>query len=162
VRHLRGNLTTLVATVLVLVVVGVVAGLVWSALAPTTQYVLTDVGPQPADLEGQSLIAADGWFAVIGAVCGLVCGAGAYFLTRTRPVPAVLGVAGGGLLASYVASLVGSSAKGTIQASAAGGLTTSTSLGLTAHGVLFAWPVVATGVFWILEFVLTYRLRGQA
>ena len=161
-RHLRGNLTTLVMTVLALALLGVAAGFVWSAVAPTSQYVMTDTGPQLANLETQSLIEADGWFAVIGAVCGLVCGVAAFVVARARPVPALLGLAAGGLVAGYVALLVGSSAKGTIQAAGSGGVTTTTSLGLTAHGVLFAWPVAATGIFWVVEFVVTYRLRGEA
>jgi hypothetical protein len=159
---LRGNLTTLVMTVLALALLGVVAGFVWSALSPTSQYVMTDTGPQLADLETQTLIQADGWFAVVGLVCGLLCGVAAYVLARRTPIAALLGLAGGGLLAGYVALLVGSSAKGTIQAAGPSGVTMTTSLGLTAHGVLFVWPVAATGIFWVVEFVATYRLRGQA
>ncbi|GII53968.1 hypothetical protein Pth03_23570 [Planotetraspora thailandica] len=161
-RHLRGNLTTLVTTVLALALLGVAAGFVWSALAPVSQYVITDTGPELVDLETQTLIQADGWFAVVGLVCGLLSGVAAYLLARRRPVAALLGLAGGGLLAGYIALLVGSSAKGTIHASGPGGVATTASLGLTAHGVMFAWPVAATGIFWVVEFVVTYRLRGQA
>ncbi|MEW9528041.1 hypothetical protein [Microbispora sp. NPDC049125] len=160
-RHLRVNWATIALTMLVVGLLGVAAGFVWSALAPASRYVLTDTGPQLADLETQSLIEADGWFAVVTGACGLLCGAAAYVLGRRRPVEVLVGLTGGSLLAAYVALLVGRSAKGTVQASAAGGLTTTTSLNVTAHGVLFAWPLLATALFWAVEFVITYRERGR-
>ncbi|MCT9930631.1 hypothetical protein N5079_10425 [Planotetraspora sp. A-T 1434] len=157
---MRHHLATLVMTVLVLALLGVAAGFAWSGLAPSSLYVLTDVGPQVADPESQSLIDADGWFAVVTGGFGLVCGVAAYVLARRRPVAALLGLAGGGLLAGYIAFLVGRSAKGTVQAAGPGGVTGTASLGLTAHGVLFAWPVLATAIFWAVEFVVTYRQRS--
>ncbi|WP_433347853.1 hypothetical protein ACQP25_31625 [Microtetraspora malaysiensis] len=158
-RHLRVELTTFAVTVLALTAFGVAAGFGWSAIAPTSRFFLTESGPFPADAESQTLIAADGWFAVVTGVVGLVSGVVAYFLARGRaPVGAVLGLAGGGLLGAYVASQVGSTAVGTtIQAAGPTGLRTSDSLGLTAHGVLLIWALLAAGVFWVLEFVLSYR-----
>ncbi|WP_157530111.1 hypothetical protein [Microtetraspora niveoalba] len=163
-RHLRVELTTFAVTVLALAALGVAAGFAWSALAPVSRFVLTDSGPHLADAESQTLIAADGWFAVVTGVLGLVSGAVAYFLTRGRaPVGAVLGLAGGGLLGAYVAYQVGSTAAGTaIQAAPPGGLRTSVSLGLTAHGVLLIWALLAAGIFWVLEFVLSYREGAAA
>jgi hypothetical protein len=152
-------LTTTAATILALAALGVAAGFAWSAVAPTSQYVLTDAGPQLADPETQSLIAADGWFALITGGLGLVCGAVAYVVARRHPIAALLGLTGGGLLAAYITLNVGTSAKGTIQAAAPGGMTTTDFLGVTAHGVLLAWPILATGVFWLIEFVVAYRER---
>ncbi|WP_157570224.1 hypothetical protein [Microtetraspora malaysiensis] len=158
-RHLRVELTTFVVTLLALTAFGVAAGFAWSAIAPTSRFVLTESGPLVADAESQTLIAADGWFAVVTGALGLASGAVAYFLARRRaPVGAVLGLAGGGLLGACVASQVGSTAVGTtIQAAGPAGLRTSDSLGLTAHGVLLIWALLAAGVFWVLEFVLSYR-----
>ncbi|MFF4772370.1 hypothetical protein ACFY05_05870 [Microtetraspora fusca] len=158
-RHLREELTTFAVTLLALTALGVAAGFAWSAIAPTSTFVLTESGPFLADAESQTLIAADGWFAIVTGALGLASGAVGYFLARGRaPVGAVLGLAGGGLLGAYVASQVGSTAAGTtIQAAGPGGLRTSVSLGLTAHGVLLIWALLAAGVFWVLEFVLSYR-----
>ncbi|ETK36420.1 hypothetical protein MPTA5024_09050 [Microbispora sp. ATCC PTA-5024] len=161
VRHLRVNLTAIAVTVLVLALLGAVAGLVWSALAPATRYVLIDGGPQLADPETQTLIDADGWFTVVTGAAGLLSGAGAYVLSRRRPVEALVALAGGGLLAGYVALLVGRTAKGTAQAAGPAGLTATSSLTVTAHGVMFAWPLLATGVFWVIEYVASYRRRGE-
>ncbi|WP_169978418.1 hypothetical protein [Microbispora sp. H10836] len=160
-RHLRGNLATTVVTVLVLAVLGAVAGYVWSALAPATRYVLVDGTPHLADPETQSLIEADGWFAAVTGAFGLVCAVAGYVLSRDRPVGVLVGLAAGGLLAGYVAMLVGGTAKGVVQAAGPGGYTTTTSLDLTAHGVLFAWPLVATAAFWVVEFAVTYNQRAR-
>jgi len=161
VRHLRGNLATTIVTILVLAVLGVAAGYVWSALAPVTKYVLIDGTRQLADPETQSLIEADGWFAVVTGGFGLVSAIAGYALSRGRPVEVLLGLAAGGLLAGYVAMLVGGMAKGGVEAAGPAGYTTTTSLDLTAHGVLFAWPLVATTTFWVIEFAVTYNQRGR-
>jgi hypothetical protein len=162
VRHLRVNLATIALTVLVLALLGVVAGFVWSAVAPATRYVMLQAGPQLADPETQTLIQADGWFAVVTGACGLLCGIGAYvLLARRRPVGALVGLTAGGLLAAYIALLVGRTVKGTVHVPGPGGLPATASLNLTAFGVLFAWPLLATAVFWVAEFVVTYRQRGS-
>ncbi|PZG18072.1 hypothetical protein C1I98_38480, partial [Spongiactinospora gelatinilytica] len=61
-------------TVLVLAVLGVAAGVVWSLVAPRAPYVALDGGPALADPSTQALVAADGWFAVITGAVGLVVG----------------------------------------------------------------------------------------
>lgn len=160
-RHLRGNLATVVVTVLALALLGVVAGYVWSAVAPATRYVLIDGASQLVDPEAQSLIEADGWFAVVTGAFGLISGIAGYLLARGRPVEVLAGLAAGGLLAGYVALLVGGSAKGGVQAAGLNGFTTTSSLDVTARGVLFAWPLLATAVFWVAEFAVTYRERSR-
>ncbi|MFC0860863.1 hypothetical protein ACFHYQ_00990 [Sphaerimonospora cavernae] len=160
-RYLRGNFQVAALTVLVLAPLGVVAGFIWSAVAPASRFVVTDVGPMLADPVAQTLIEADGWFAVVTGGFGLLCGIAGYVLARRRPIQALVGLAGGGLLAGYLALLVGGTAKGTIHAAAPGGFTTTASLGVTAHGVLFAWPILATAAFWIIEFVVFSQERRE-
>jgi hypothetical protein len=150
VRHLKADLATLAITVVVLALLGVAAGFAWSAVAPVTQYARTEIGLQVADPESQSLIAADGWFAVITGGLGLVTGVVAYLLAWRRSIGALAGLTAGGLLGAFIAFLVGRSSEGTFQ------------LGLTAYGVLLAWPFFATGIFWAIEFVLSYRDRRAA
>ncbi|MFC4585560.1 hypothetical protein [Sphaerisporangium corydalis] len=157
-RHLRDFGLTIV----VLALMGVAAGFLWSALAPRTPYVITKSGPALTDPITQSLIAADGWFAVVTGVAGLLCGIAAYLLARSRRQVAMLaGLAAGGMVAAFLTLTVGTSLNGaTIQAAAPGSAgigSTVNVLSITARGVLLSWPLVAVAVFGILESVDGYR-----
>lgn len=150
-----------VITVLVLALIGVVAGILWSLAAPRPPYVVTNGGPLLADPSTQALIAADGWFAVITGALGLACGAVGYSVSRGgRPLPVVVGLSAGGLLGAYLALVVGETVNlGAVSVSASG---TSASLiagplALTAQGVLFVWPTLAAGLFFALEGIAGYR-----
>jgi hypothetical protein len=158
VRHLRD----FGLTVVVLALLGVAAGFLWSALAPRTPYVITKAGPELTDPTTQSLIAADGWFAVVTGVAGLACGIVAYMLARKgRPIAMLAGLAVGGMFAGFLALSVGTSLGGSmVQAAAPGSAgvgSTVDVLAVTAHGVLLSWAVVAVAVFGILESVDGYR-----
>ncbi|MDP9861890.1 MULTISPECIES: hypothetical protein [Streptosporangium] len=156
-RHARD----FTVTVLVLGLLGVVAGVLWSLLAPRPPYVMTKQGPLLADPSTQTLIAADGWFAVVTGVLGLACGAVGYTLSRRgRPLAVVLGLAAGGLLGAYLTLEVGRAVNlGTQSVTAAGTAVTLIPgpLGLTAQGVMCAWPLLAVGLFFALEGVAGYR-----
>ncbi|WP_248964861.1 hypothetical protein [Sphaerisporangium perillae] len=157
-RHLRD----FGLTVVVLALMGVAAGFLWSALAPRTPYLITKSGPQLTDPTTQSLIAADGWFAVITGVAGLACGIAAYLLARGgRPLALLAGLAVGGLLAGFLSLTVGTSVGGSmVQAAAPGSAgvgATVNVLAITARGVLLSWPLVAVAVFGIIESVDGYR-----
>jgi len=160
VRRLRINLVKAGVIALALVPLGAVAGLLWSAIAPAAQYVVTEAGPRLADPETQALIEADGWFAVITAAFGLLTGAAAYAVGRRAPVGALLGLVAGGCAAAYVALLVGGAAAETARA-ADEGITMISSLDVTAPGVLVAWPLFATVVFGAIEFVIGYPPPGE-
>ncbi|MFC7383856.1 hypothetical protein [Sphaerisporangium rhizosphaerae] len=150
-------------TVVVLALLGIAAGFLWSALAPRTPYVVTKTGPVLADPTTQSLIAADGWFAVITGGAGLACGIVAYLVARKgRPLALLAGLAAGGMLGGWLALSVGTSIGGSIiQAAAVPGSAsvgaTVNVLSVTARGVLLAWPLVAVAVFGIIESVDGYR-----
>ncbi|RCG33009.1 hypothetical protein DQ384_00725 [Sphaerisporangium album] len=149
-------------TVVVLAAMGVAAGFAWSALSPRTPYVITRTGPVLTDPTTQSLIAADGWFAVITASAGLVCGIVAYLASREgRPVALLAGLAAGGLLAGFLTLSVGMSLGGpTIRAASAAAAAVGSTvdvLTVTASGVLLSWPLVAVAVFGIMESVDGYR-----
>ncbi|WP_030909751.1 hypothetical protein [Streptosporangium amethystogenes] len=150
-----------VITVLVLALAGAAAGILWSLAAPRPPYVVTGKGPLLADPSTQALIAADGWFAVITGVLGLVCGVIGYGVSRGgRPLPVVVGLAAGGLLGAHLALLVGEAANlGAVSVAASGGSVPLVPgpLALTARGVLYAWPTLAAGAFFVLEGVAGYR-----
>lgn len=157
---IRG-LRDFVITVLVLAPAGAVAGILWSLAAPRAPYVVMDSRPLLADPSTQALIAADGWFAVITGAFGLVCGAVGYGVSRDRhPLPVVVGLAAGGLLGAHLALLVGPAVNlgaVTVAASGTSAALVAGPLELTARGVLYAWPTLAAGVFFVLEVIAGYR-----
>ncbi|WP_424534607.1 hypothetical protein ACOZ38_30725 [Sphaerisporangium viridialbum] len=154
-RHLRD----FGLTIFVLALMGVAAGFLWSALAPRTPYIITKAGPELTDPTTQSLIGADGWFAVVTGVAGLACGVFAYLIARKggRPIALLAGLAVGGLLAGFLALSVGTSLGGSMVQAAAprssGIGSTVDVLGVTARGVLLSWALVAVAIFGILEAV---------
>ena len=83
-----------------LLLASVAGGLVWAALAPQLHFLVTTGGPFPIseDVAGQ-IVSADGWFAVISVVLGLLAGA-AGLATMSRfgplaaPIAAVAAVVG--------------------------------------------------------------------
>jgi hypothetical protein len=150
-RHVRDVLVTAA----ILTVLGVGAGFAWSAVAPPTRYVAGLEGPRLADPNTQTLIAADGLFAVITGGAGLVCGIIAFAFARR---PAVLfGLALGGIGASLIAVRVGRTAGTTVvRAAAAEGFQEGSRLDVTAQGVMLAWPLLAVAAFGLLEAVAAY------
>lgn len=151
---------TFAVTVAVLAALGVVAGLAWSWVAPRAPYVMVEGKAVLADPATQALIAADGWFAVITGALGLLCGMIAWWRARHDGLPVVLGLAAGGLLASFVTFWVGhrfTVGAATVLAAAPGLDVVSVPLELTARSVLVAWPFMALAVYAAIEGMLLYR-----
>ncbi|NUW39849.1 hypothetical protein [Nonomuraea rhodomycinica] len=148
-------------TVLAVAALAVLAGLLWSALAPRAPYQVTGQGPVLADPTTQALIAADGWFAVITGGLGVACGAAGWFLSRHDRLPVLLGLCAGGAVAAFVTLWVGSTftlGAVTVEAAATpGAKVVAGSLQLTARGVLVAWPLCAVAVFGLMEGMHGYR-----
>ena len=72
-RALTGLVVSLAATA----VLGLVAGLIWNAVAPRTVLQEVSAGAaQVVNAETRAFIGADGWFCVIAAVAGLLTGRG--------------------------------------------------------------------------------------
>lgn len=153
---MAGQLRIGVAATLVIAVLGVPAGLLWTTVAPRTTYVIAGGKALLGDPESQTWIAADGWFAVLTASAGLLCGVIAYILAgRLREVGllASLGVGGAsaGLIAWWVGSMIGRSSFQHEVRTARDGTTARGALDLHAAGVVIAWPLVALVVFGLLE-----------
>jgi hypothetical protein len=145
-------------TVLVLAVAGLVAGVLWSLAAPRAPLLVTAEGVRLADPSTQALIEADGWFAVITGVAGLACGVAGYLLSRRRPMPVLLGLAGGGVLAGFLARWLGgvvNVGSASVAAPAGGGTVVQSALTLTATGVLVSWPLLAVAVYGLLSAIAT-------
>jgi hypothetical protein len=106
--EIRADLRSSVRMVLVLAVVGVVAGLLWWWLAPRADFRITATGPvaigNPSD---ELLVADDAVLALILTGLGLLAGTAAWFVRRRRGVATVLALAVGGSLMAAVAWQVG-------------------------------------------------------
>ncbi|MDF5756012.1 hypothetical protein [Spongiactinospora sp. TRM90649] len=147
-------------TVLVLAALGVAAGVVWSLVAPRAPYVAVEGGAALADPSTQALVAADGWFAVITGAIGLVCGAAGFVRSRGRSLSTVAGLAGGGLVAAFLARWIGgvvNFGSTHVAAPVQGGPAVPGALVLTAPGVLVACPLLAVGVYCLLLGLGFYR-----
>ncbi|MQA83505.1 MAG: hypothetical protein GEV03_02445 [Streptosporangiales bacterium] len=143
------------------------AGLVWAAVAPRADFVLTPGGAELADPGTRALVLADRWFAVISAAAGLLCGAAAHVAGGRRyGLAKAAGLAAGGVLAGLLAWRVGQLPDLAEFRQAArtlpDGARVRAFLTLTAPGVLAVWPLVAVGSFGVLATVpgRLRRLRG--
>ncbi|MEW9548620.1 hypothetical protein [Nonomuraea sp. NPDC050783] len=149
------------ATVLALATLGIGAGLLWSALAPRAPYQVTRAGLVLADPSTQALIAADGWYAVITGGLGLACGAVGWFAGRRWMVGVLAGLGVGGVAGAALTYWVGSTftiGAVTVEAAAAPGVkVVPGALELTANGVSVAWPLLAVGLFGLLEGMHGYQ-----
>lgn len=134
--------------VVVLALLGVPVGLLWSALAPRPDVVPVQGGLEYVDTESKDFFGGDGTLLVLLAVAGLLTAVGCWLLARRRPLGAVVGLVLGSCAGSVVAwrtGLVGESRTALLAAARAGRITgpTDLPLQLRARTVLLAWPAVA-------------------
>jgi hypothetical protein len=164
---MAGQLRIGVAATLVIAALGVPAGLLWTTVAPRTTYVIAGGKALLGDPESQTLIAADGWFAVLTACAGLLCGVVAYVLAgrlREMGLLAALGAGGlaAGLIAWWTGSMVGRSSFQHMVRTARDGTAAKGALDLHAVGVVIAWPLIAVVVFGLLEALDVARRESRA
>ncbi len=153
---MAGQLRICAAATLIIAVLGVLVGLLWTTIAPRTSYVIVGGKSFLADPEAQTLIAADGWYATITAAAGLLCGLVAYILAgRLRDTGLIAGLALGGTAAALIAwrvgHLFGNSAFRHQVRTARDGTTARAALDLHAAGVVISWPLIALVVYGLLE-----------
>jgi len=125
---------------------GALMGLVWERVAPKAHWMVQGGGAVLSEVEQSDFVAADGWFAVLGAAAGLLCGTIAFVLFRGRTRALPIGLAAGGILASLVAWRLGQAlGPGPIDShrGAPDGSTFDGPLDLRADGVLLSWPIAA-------------------
>jgi hypothetical protein len=126
---------------------GLVIGLVWWLATPLNELQKRPSGVFAVGSSPENAIAADGWFAVLGLVTGVVSALLAATLLRRRRLGALLGLTVGGLLGSVVAwqfgVLLGPQPLTEAAATADVGDRFSAPLELSAVGVLLAWPIAA-------------------
>jgi hypothetical protein len=87
---------------------GVPFGALWRLISPDVPVVLTRIGPYPVDQQPEQFIAADGWFAILGAALGVVVTVTVWVLLRRHRGPVQLAATVlGGLAAGVLAWQVG-------------------------------------------------------
>jgi hypothetical protein len=136
---------------------GVVAGLIWAVVAPRA--LLQEVGQGTAEVvnaETNAFIAADGWFCVIGVVCGLITGVLGYRLAvrrarTTATLALIAGAVAGVLLMLWIGENIGLSTYNHQLATAANGTQFNSSLALGAKSALVFWPLVTSAVIGLRE-----------
>jgi hypothetical protein len=153
----KGRLAAFFAALAGTAVLGIVAGLIWAAVAPRA--LLQEIGQGEAVLvnaESSAFIVADAWFCLITAVGGLITGILGYrFLVRWADWAAtaglVLGALAAALLAMWVGENIGLATYNHLLASAPNGTFFNASLELGAKSALAFWPLITAGVILLAE-----------
>lgn len=152
---LRGPARVVALTVLGCLVAGALMGVLWSRLAPTAPLRLTDAGAVLDEAASGSLIADDGWFAVLGVGLGLVTAVLGWLRWRHRVLAVGTGLAVGSLLGGLLAWRVGGwLGPAPLHVQAAGaqvGAVLHMPLTIRATAVLLVWPI--TGLITLFALV---------
>jgi hypothetical protein len=158
-RPRRGDVIAGLAAAAGVALLGLPVGFLWSALAPRARVVVLAGGPGLADPNTKAFIAADATFLLLTAAAGVVCAVLALVLGgRRHGVGTAVGLAVGGLAASYAAWRVGHRiglAEFRRAVSGPAGTATPLYLTLRAKGVLVAWAL--TGVLTVLAVAANAR-----
>ncbi|MBF9133584.1 DUF2567 domain-containing protein [Plantactinospora sp. S1510] len=107
----RGLVVSAVAT-LVMILLGIPLGLIWSAVAPGVPVVQTENGALLAQPQPEEFIAADGWFSLLGFGLGVLVAIAVWLVLRRYRGPlgmllVVLGMIGAAVLAWQVGRHIG-------------------------------------------------------
>jgi hypothetical protein len=153
----KGRLAAFSAALAGSAVLGIVAGLVWAAVAPRA--VLQEIAHGEAELvnaESSAFIAADAWFCLVVAVGGLITGILGYrALVRRAGWPAtaglVLGAVAAALIAMWIGENIGLGTYNHLLASSPTGTFFNGSLALGAKSALAFWPMLTSAVILLAE-----------
>jgi hypothetical protein len=146
--RLRWGLLALIATAAASVLLGLLTGLIWSAVAPRALLVVQSRGvAYVLNSETGAFIVADAWFCLLTAVAGLICGLAGYLVAVRRygALPLV-GLLLGGVAGSWLAMWIGQQqglARFRVQlVTSPAGTRLHEPLVLGGHGALAFWPLL--------------------
>jgi hypothetical protein len=146
--RLRRAFFALIATAAASALLGLLTGLIWSAVAPRALLIVQRHGvAYVSDAETGAFIAADAWFCLLTAAAGLICGLAGYLVAvRRHGALALAGLVLGGVAASWLAMWVGQQQglagfRSQLAASPAG-TRLREPLVLGGHGALAFWPLL--------------------
>lgn len=133
-----------------LLVAGVVVGLIWTAWSPAgPRGGLLKAGVQPDETE--SFVAADGRFALLTALVGVLAGVLAWYLRRQRGSLVAVALGVGGLGGSLIADAIGHAVRGEGSQYSCGTETghcvDHLPLAVQMHGLLFLQAALAVLVY---------------
>lgn len=145
----------------VIAVLGVVlafaVGAVWRWVSPPVLGVYSQHNAYYAAPESKTFIARDGWFALFACIAAVLLGMFAFLrYRRSGSAGAAVGLAFGGFGASYLASWFGAyvgpghGSASRVVAHLADGSVFDLPLKVRATGVIWLWPAVAVGLFFLL------------
>jgi hypothetical protein len=162
----KGRLAAFLIALAGSAVLGIVAGLIWAAVAPRP--LLQEIAGGEAELvnvESTAFIVADAWFVLIAAVGGLISGVLGYRILVRRAGPAaaaglVFGAVAAALLALWVGENIGLGTYNHLLASSPAGTSFQASLTLGAKSTLAFWPLCTSGAILLAE--TGSRRSGQA
>jgi hypothetical protein len=143
---------------------GVLVAVVWRYTAPMAVGLVSVSGGQRSayyeDPETKAFVGQDGTFAICAAVAAVLLAVAAFVWFRRRgPVGAALALAGAGIGAAYLASWIGTRlgpGRGSIVAAAQNVPNNGTfdlPLSIGATGVMWLWPAIAVGLYFLLMLV---------
>lgn len=149
------GLLTVVASVLV----GAPVGLLWAALAPHVDVVVSGTDVNLADTYSDGFIAVDGYFFAAVLLAGVVGGLVAHRLAWRHGPAVVVGLLVGGLVAAYVAMAVGGEVglealRDAVRAGAQGRY--ELAVELKATSALAGWPVAS-----LIAYLASSFARGR-
>lgn len=153
-------------SLLACLVAGAVTGVVWWLVAPLPEYQVLEGRVLLPEVETETAVAADGWFALCAAAAGLLSAVAVFLRVRAARISALIGLTLGGLLASVVAWWVGitlgpasvmEEAKGV-----ADGDLFSGPLEISAPGVLLIWSLTSLIVYFALAAGLDRDRSGRS
>lgn len=95
-----------------LAALGLPLGLLWRAVTPKVEFVMTDAGATTVQSEPEGFVAGDGWYVLITFAVGVVAAIVVWALLRRRRGPLVLlglvlGCAAGGVLTAWIGHQIG-------------------------------------------------------
>jgi hypothetical protein len=135
-------------------VAGAVTGLVWELVAPLPRFQLAGDRVLTPQVEQETAVAADGWFATVTAVAGIAAAVAVYLRVRSTRISALAMLTVGGLLAAVVAwragVALGPDAVPAEAARTADGEFFNGPLRLSAVGVLLTWPLTSVITYFAL------------
>ncbi len=143
---------------------GVLVGVVWRAVAPLVQGVVSISNGQKsayyANPETKGFVGQDGTFGICASVAAILLAVAAFVWFRRRgPIGAAIALAGAGIGAAYFAAWFGvwlGPGSGSIIAAAQNVPNNGTfdlPLQIGATGVVWLWPAVAVGLFFLLMLI---------
>ncbi len=145
----RRVVTACLAAAASTVLLGAAAGLVWSALAPRPQLIMTGPGGAAViNVETTAFIAADGWYGLIGLIGGAAAGLLGYWLAVRRHGPAgmatvLVSAVGAGVVAMWIGQQIGLAHYRHLLATLPAGAHLQDALMLGSRGAIAFWPLAA-------------------